>query len=198
MKRLELSLLLALIFCAAVSFLSVDEQYGQVRQNVLRLHILANSDSPEDQRLKLMVRDSLQEETDEIFGSCSTMEQARAAAEENSERLQQTAEQTLRKNGCSYPVSVSVEKCAFPTRTYGSITLPAGEYTALRVEIGTACGQNWWCVMFPAMCVTGRDGREELETVLTDTQLNLLEADGTQVRFLCVEWYHRLMELVAE
>ena len=91
-----------------------------------------------------------------------------------------------------------MEKCAFPTRTYGSITLPAGEYTALRVEIGTACGQNWWCVMFPAMCVTGRDGREELETVLTDTQLNLLEADGTQVRFLCVEWYRRLMELVAE
>jgi len=196
MKRLEISLLIALVFCAAVSFFSLNEEYDYIRENVLRLHILANSDSPEDQKIKLKVRDALQSETDSIFGECNDVDQALESAEHNSAKLQEVVERTLRMNGCGYPVAVRVEKSYFPTRTYNGVTMPAGMYNALRVEIGAAGGQNWWCVMFPAMCVTGRDSRAELETVLTEEQLSLLESDGYEVRFRCVEWYEQLREWI--
>lgn len=198
MKRLEISVLLALVFCAAVSFLTVNGEYDEVRDNVLRLHILANSDSPQDQELKLRVRDALQSETDGIFGDCDGIGQALESAECNKEKLKDIAEQTLRRNGCGYPVSVRVEKCYFPTRTYDGVTMPAGMYNALRVEIGKAQGQNWWCVMFPAMCVTGKNSREELESVLTEEQLGLLDAEGCEVRFRCVEWYERLCDWIRQ
>ena len=189
MKRLEISMLFALIFCALVSILALNGEYDQVRDSVLRLHILANSDSLYDQELKLKVRDALQAEVDEVFGGCENLEQAIFAAECNADTLRRTAEETLRASGCDYSVKISVEPTMFDTRTYDGITLPAGEYTALRVEIGEAKGRNWWCVMFPAMCVTGRDSRQELDAVLTDGQVSLLEADGYDIRFRCVEWY---------
>lgn len=194
MKRLEISVLFALIFCAVVSLLALNGEYDQVRDSVLRLHILANSDSLRDQELKLKVRDALQAEVDGVFGDCENIEQAISAAEANADILRTTAEETMRAEGCGYPVRVSVEETAFDTRTYDGITLPAGTYTALRVEIGEAQGRNWWCVMFPAMCVTGRDSRQELGAVLTDGQLSLLEADGYDIRFRCVEWYEALRE----
>ena len=193
MKRLEISLLMALIFCAAVSLFSINGQYAQVRSNVLRLHILANSDTLYDQELKLRVRDALQSQVDDIFIPCENISQAEAAARENIARLRCTAESTLREAGCGHSVSVSVEECWFPTRTYDGVTLPAGRYKALRVEIGEAKGRNWWCVMFPTMCASG-SGPEELETVLTDGQLSLLRGNGYELRFRCVEWYERLVE----
>lgn len=198
MKRLEISVFLALIFCVAVSLMSVGGQYDQVRSNVLRLHILANSDSLYDQELKLLVRDALQAQTDELFGCCTDITQAESAARDNADILRRTAEDALRSAGCLLPVSVSVEESFFPTRTYDGVTLPAGRYRALRVEIGAAQGHNWWCVMFPAMCVTGSGGPEELETVLTDTQISLLQGDGFEVRFKCVEWYERLREWITQ
>ena len=194
MKRLEISLILALIFCAVVSVLSVNGEYDGVRESVLRLHILANSDSLSDQELKLSVRDALQAEVDEVFAGCENIGQAMLAAEANADRLRMTAEDTLRAQGCDYPVAVSVERSYFNTRTYDGITLPAGEYNALRVEIGEAKGRNWWCVMFPAMCVTGRDAQTELETVLSDRQLKLLQADGYEVRLWCAEWLSGLLK----
>lgn len=192
MKRLEISVLMALIFCAVVSMLCVNGEYQEVRESVLRLHILANSDSLSDQELKLAVRDALQAQVDDIFAQCDDLEDAIAAAENNTELLRSVAEETLKAEGCDYPVTVSVERSYFDTRTYDSITLPAGEYNALRVEIGAAQGRNWWCVMFPAMCVTGNDAQAELETVLTDNQLELLRADGYEVRLWCVEWLSEL------
>jgi len=193
MKRLELSVLMAVIFCAVVSLLNVNAQYDEVRGSVLRLHILANSDALSDQELKLSVRDALQSQVDDIFAGCEDLEQAIAAAENNTGRLRAVAEDTLRSMGCDYPVSVTVERSYFTTRTYDGFTLPAGMYNALRVEIGAAQGRNWWCVMFPAMCVTGRDAQDELETVLTDHQLELLRADGYEVRLWCVEWITELL-----
>ncbi len=192
MKRIELSLLMAVIFCAVVSLLSINGEYDQVRGSVLRLHILANSDSLYDQELKLKVRDALQSEADAIFGHCEDLAQAEAAARAGSDRLRALAEQTLREAGCDYPVTVALEETWFSTRTYDGVTMPAGKYKALRVEIGAAQGRNWWCVMFPAMCVTGRDSLEELETVLTDGQIRLMQADGYDVRFKCVEWYEQV------
>ena len=87
-----------------------------------------------------------------------------------------------------------MERSRFDARTYDGFTLPAGEYTALRVEIGEAKGRNWWCVMFPAMCVTGRDAQNELETVLTGSQVELLRADGYDIRLWCVEWLDGLLK----
>lgn len=193
MKRLEISVLMALVFCAVLSLLSVGRECDAVRESVLRLHILANSDSLSDQELKLCVRDALQGRVDEVFAGCENLEQAIAAAETNADILKQTAEAALRSRGCDYPVSVTVERCRFNARTYDGFTLPAGEYNALRVEIGKAEGRNWWCVMFPAMCVTGNDARSELETVLTDSQLELLRADGYEVRLWCVDWLSELL-----
>ena len=192
MKRLEISVLMALIFCAVVSLLSINGEYQAVRESVLRLHVIANSDCLSDQELKLSVRDALQSHVDEIFSGCTDLEDAIAAAEASTGQLRAIAEETLRRQGCDLPVTVTLERSYFNTRTYGGITLPAGMYNALRVEIGAAQGRNWWCVMFPAMCVTGADPQAELETVLTDTQLELLRADGYEVRFWCVEWLSKL------
>lgn len=193
MKRFELSLLLALIFCAAVSLLAVNDEYDAVRENVLRLHVLANSDSQADQELKLRVRDAIQEHTDEVFSDCADIDEALAAAEKALPELEEAARQVIRDEGYDYSVTVALADSRFPTRTYGGVTLPAGHYNALRVVIGSGQGHNWWCVMFPALCLSDSRGEEELEAVLTDEQMELVTADSYDVRFRCVELYERLL-----
>ena len=102
--------------------------------------------------------------------------------------VEQVAERTLRKNGCDLPVTAALKKVKFNTRTYGNITLPAGEYDALQVEIGAAKGKNWWCVLFPSLCVPSSTN-VQMEDVLTQDELQVVEQSGYDVRFKVVEWY---------
>ncbi len=126
--------------------------FREISDNVLRLHVLANSDSQQDQALKLKVRDCVLEETNLILQDCANRTEAESRIASNMKRLSQVAVQCVAEEGYDYPVTVRMEDIYFPTRTYEGGSLPAGVYKALRVEIGKAEGQNWWCVLFPQLC----------------------------------------------
>lgn len=160
----------ALVLMMTVCICRFDARCDTVRKNVLRLHISANSDSAEDQALKLSVRDRLLELTDEVFADCKSESEAAEAARNAVALFRSEAEREITENGYSYPVTVEVSDVWFETREYESFTLPAGVYEAVRVVIGSGEGHNWWCVMFPAICLPA----------VTDSEGRLNEALGDQ------------------
>ena len=154
-------LLLAMLAAPLAGF---GQRCGQVREEVLRLHILANSDSEADQAVKLKVRDAVLEATGELFAGADGLAEARGAAEDSLALIEATARQVLAENGCpGMPVKAEVSRSRFGTREYGETVLPAGEYAAVRITLGEGAGQNWWCVMFPPLCVPAAAWAEEGE-----------------------------------
>jgi stage II sporulation protein R len=142
-----------IITIAASNFISVGERLDDLRGSVLRIHILANSDSREDQQLKLYVRDTLLKHSYELFGNCETLDGAVADAGKNLGKACEIAENAVRCKGYNYKVNAEITDMYFTERTYGKITMPAGKYKALRITIGEAKGHNWWCVMYPPLCI---------------------------------------------
>ena len=122
-------------------------------ESTFRLHILANSDSEHDQRIKYALRDYILADVGAVFAGCTDKGDAKALAERNLGYIEQKSGEFLRSIGCTEPVRCSVETCEFPTRVYADFTLPAGNYDALRIEIGEGAGKNWWCVLYPSVCV---------------------------------------------
>ena len=161
-----------------------------ISQKVLRLHIRANSDSETDQRLKLKVRDELLEETKDIFINCTSVTEAVKRTNDNLDFIQSTVNKIIKKNGFNYNCTVKTDKEYFETRKYESFTLPAGIYDALIIELGQGKGHNWWCVMFPAVCLSGCT--EDFDEVLTEEEKKLIEEDGYIVKFKIVEIYERI------
>jgi len=163
------------------SFIRDGRELDKLRNSVLRLHILANSDSQYDQSLKLMVRDALLENSGEIFGEASDFGEAKENAAQNLSLIENIAEEVLSENGCDMPAEAMITQMYFDERTYGDITMPAGEYTALRIEIGQAQGHNWWCVMYPPLCLPAACSyTEETEA---ETESEAVEADGEEEFF---------------
>ncbi|MCM1507025.1 MAG: stage II sporulation protein R [Ruminococcus flavefaciens] len=144
-------LFLAILLSNIGSFVSDGMALDGLRESVLRLHILAESDSDYDQNLKLKVRDALLESG--ILDGSENLEQAENTAREKLPEIIGLSEKTLRENGCNLPVSAEITETDFDERIYGDITMPAGRYKALRIEIGSAEGHNWWCVMYPPLCL---------------------------------------------
>lgn len=186
-KLLSINLLIFLLFLYV--FFSAYGYVSAVSTNlseaVFRLHVIANSDTIEDQELKLQVRDSLLNYMNDICSNCNTKEEAILIAKNHQSEFQKIAEQTINNNGYNYSVKINIDDFYFPTKNYGDISLPAGIYDALRVEIGEAKGQNWWCVMFPSLCfidissgVVDEEAKENLEenldkesySVISDTK----------------------------
>lgn len=192
MKRLIISIFMSFIFCFALSILSFGTQCEEIRNSVFRLHVLANSDSTQDQELKLKVRDRILRESEWMFGENTTLEEAVEKSEANIEFLESIAEDELLRCGYDYDVRISVENTYFNTRTYGNITLPAGNYTALRVIIGEGAGHNWWCVMFPPICVSPSTDSVAMEDILNKEQLDIVEGDGYELRFKIIEYFESL------
>ena len=139
--------------CAILTILPIHSE-GQIYDNVLRLHVLANSDSEDDQALKLSVRDAILADTAHLFADCKSRDEASAVVSENLPLLQMSAERAISEAGYSYPVRIELGEEEYPTRNYESACFPAGEYLSLRVLIGEGEGQNWWCVLFPPLCVS--------------------------------------------
>ncbi len=137
---------------------------GTVKDDVVRLHILANSNSPTDQEIKLKVRDALLETNASILNDNVTKENAKEHFENSKELLLKTAKKALKENGFNYGVKITLQEEYFETRQYGDLTFPAGQYTALKVVLGEGKGKNWWCVMFPPLCVPAADGIKTNET----------------------------------
>lgn len=195
-RKLELSLFCGLFIAVLLSITSFGASCGEIRQNVLRMHVIANSDSEADQTLKLQVRDAVLAEGKELFDGSLTAEQAENILDSDKERLRAAAESVIRENGYDYNVTVEIGKDFFTTRTYdGRVTLPAGEYEAVRVIIGEGKGQNWWCVMFPPLCLPAAEAEADIGDVLSDREERLVESDPKyEARFKIIEIFEKIAE----
>lgn len=193
-------LLFIYIFISAQGYVSAVS--SNLSQAVFRLHVLANSDSDEDQALKLKVRDALLDYMNELCANCSTKEEAITIAEEHKSDFQEIAEKTIADNGYDYSVKININNFYFPTKNYGDISLPAGFYDALRVEIGEAKGQNWWCVMFPSLCfidvssgIVDEEAKENLEENLETESYNIISESNSNSE---IKFKFKLIEFFAE
>ena len=167
LNRVELSIVIGLILTIFLtSFCSFAGACSNIRQDVIRLHVLANSDSEEDQALKLQVRDRVLEETEQLFLSAQDKAEAAELVKKNLPAIQSAAHQVVLENGYDYDVEVTFQNEYFTTREYDNFTLPAGRYDAVRVKIGAAQGHNWWCVMFPPLCIPAAESEQKVETVI--------------------------------
>ncbi len=190
-KRILIATFTIIGLYVLLGFLPIHSE-AAIYDNVLRLHVLANSDSSEDQALKLEVRDRILEETATLFKDCKSKDEAREAVESNLDKIREIAEQTVREAGYEYGVSVSLGEEEYPTKNYEECCFPAGEYLSLRVMIGEAEGENWWCVLFPPLCIDAAGESREVfaEVGLTDEQYSFItETDNPKykVRFKLLE-----------
>lgn len=167
-----------------------------VREDVVRLHILANSDSEKDQNIKLKIRDALLEKNTLILSDGVNQDNAVEYFELSKDELLETARDVLRENGFDYEVKISLEKEFFETREYGELIFPAGEYTALKIILGEGKGENWWCVMFPPLCVPAADDIEvknNTEDYLTESGNEIVNGGKKYViKFKLLEVYEEL------
>ena len=192
LRRWELALLLGLALAALLGA-RLDGTQGALADKVLRLHVLANSDSQADQALKLRVRDAVLERAEGLLAGAGDRAEAEALLAARLPDLAAAGADAVGAAGYGYPVTVSLEdSCWFPTRVYEDFALPAGRYTALRVEIGAGAGRNWWCVVFPPLCL-GSVSETAEETAaqagLTEREVALLAGgEGEyQIKFRAVE-----------
>jgi len=194
----EAALLLAFGLTLTAGVWSSASQSALAGQ-VLRLHVVANSDSETDQTLKLAVRDTVLAQATPLLDGLTDPQTAEAALVPHLEELAQAGQSVLTRAGCTHDVSVSIENLWFPTRSYDSFSLPAGSYRALRVVIGDGAGQNWWCVVFPPLCLASVS--EEVvdaaaEAGLSDGQIALITGqDGQYVlKFKFIEWWEEFLQ----
>lgn len=180
---------------------------NDISNSVFRLHVIANSDSKEDQTLKFKVRDALIIYMNSICEDISSKEEAIQLANENKSIFYDIAKQVISENGFNYDVNIEIGNFSFPTKTYGDITLPSGFYDALKVEIGNASGQNWWCVMFPSLCfvdisngIVPEGSKENLEANLNKEDYNLISSDNMeyQLKFKLVELFENAKIIMAK
>ena len=172
---------LLFIYTSICAFSYAEYISTDISNSVFRLHVLANSDSKEDQNLKYKVRDNLLNYMNSICNNCSNKEEAINLVEKNKNNFKQIALDTIHNEGYNYEVNINIGNFEFPTKTYGDISLPSGSYDALRVEIGEAKGQNWWCVMFPPLCfvdvssgIVPEESKELLNENLTDEEFSIV------------------------
>lgn len=194
--RIEASVLVALILTSAFSVVSFSKECDNIREKMLRMHVIANSDSDEDQALKLKVRDAVLSCGKELFDGSVTAEQAKEKITPHIEKLEKAALNIIYQEGYDYTVKVTVEEEYFDTRIYdGSVTLPAGTYTAVKVIIGEGKGHNWWCVMFPPMCLPAASAECEVSDVLNSKEADIVTNNKKyKVRFKLVELYERYIK----
>lgn len=194
LKRVEIVLMVAAALVLMSGALALQTQ-DQLADKVVRLHVLANSDSEEDQALKLRVRDRVLERATELLEQSADRQEAEALLRGNLLELENLAAEEIAAAGYDYPVTAELTDTTFPTREYDGFTLPAGEYLALRIVIGEGAGQNWWCVVFPPLCTTASADvpASALAAGLTQEDVNLItEEPGYVLKFKTVELWERL------
>ena len=195
-----IALVVSVVFTFVISFSAFAAESASIRAKTLRLHILANSDSTEDQALKLAVRDRIITETGALFSGGSTREDAKEQIAGRLSEIQRIAIEEIQARGYDYSVNIEMVNMFFTTRTYDGVTLPAGKYDALRVVIGAGVGQNWWCVLYPPLCLPAAAGDaaggardDALAEVLDEKERGVVESSPKyEVRFKVVEWWERL------
>ena len=192
-KKWEIALLAAILIAIFVG--SVSSRQTELSENLIRLHVVANSDSEEDQALKLSVRDGILEELEEILKGCNDKAEAEALISRNIDALTQAASEAIFEKSEYFTVTASITEEVFPTVEYDTFTLPAGEYSSLRVVIGEGEGQNWWCVVFPPLCLSiAEDTLSYEEMGLSDETFSTIseESGGYVVKFKLLEWISQI------
>lgn len=200
LKMIFILTILLFIYTTICAFSYAQNISTDIASSVFRLHVLANSNSQKDQDLKYKVRDNLLQYMTEICKNCNSKQEAINLVEQNKNTFKQIALDTIKNEGYSYNVNISIGNFEFPTKEYGDIALPAGFYDALRVEIGEAKGQNWWCVMFPPLCfvdissgVVPEESKEQLEDSLTEEEFALVSNHSDsqiQFKFKLLEFFN--------
>ena len=197
LKYWELALLAALVLSLLWGVWSLHAQ-DALGEKMIRLHVIANSDTAEDQTLKLQVRDRVLAEATEILKSSADMKEAQEKLTEALPELEKAAAEEIRDRGYAYPVSARLEETEFPTKHYDGFALPSGEYTALRLLIGEARGQNWWCVVYPPLCTAAASDLEETAIASgmdgQDISLMTEENTGYTLKFRSLELWENFRQ----
>lgn len=191
---------------------TITERESRIQQGIakeiLRFHVIANSDSNEDQALKLQVKDAVTQALKPKLDDANDITEARNILTEELGNLEELSNNIIKENGFTYTASASIEKGYFPLKVYGDLALPPGEYEAVRIELGSASGKNWWCIMFPPLCfvdttynVIPESSKEELKYVLTEEEYDSLfsekkdkEKVKVKVSFKLFSWLDKLVE----
>lgn len=190
--RIRLSLLFGLLCAMLLSMTSFEAVCDDLRENVLRLHIIANSDSTEDQNLKLKIRDEILKQTGAAFVDANCLDAAEAEAEKRLSQFTEIANKVIKENGFDYKAEVYLGDSYFETREYDTFTLPAGNYRSLIIKLGEAKGKNWWCVVFPSVCVPAA-AEQDLRTSVNDESATVAEqSDRYIIKFKTVEIYEKI------
>ena len=203
MKKYLLLLIVSVSFLLLSAYSYVNAVSNNLAVSVFRLHVLANSDSEEVQNLKYKVRDSLIEYMNTLTNNMNTKDEVIQIAKEHIQDFKNIAQNVVKENGYDYEVNIEIGNFSFPTKTYGDISFPSGFYDALKVEIGKAEGQNWWCVMFPPLCfvdvtsgVVPEESKENLEENLGDEEYSIIsdtEENGfTSIKFKIIEFFESI------
>ncbi len=180
------------------SLAGFDVNCQKLRDNVLRLHIVANSNSKEDQALKLKIRDEMLRESNTLFETDTDLSNALKTAGANLGNYEKIANRVIAENGFSYKANAKIGKSFFETRVYEDFTLPAGEYDALIIEIGESKGKNWWCVIFPGVCVP-TDNDAELSDSVGEKSAKIAENPKPyKIRFKTVEIYEKIKRKIKD
>ena len=201
-KRFLIVLLLFtfFVFVSALSYVNAISE--NISASVFRLHVIANSDDKEDQELKYKVRDAVIEYMNDIAKDCTSKEEVIDLAYKYQDEFKEISKKVIEENGYDYDVNINIGNFEFPTKNYGDISLPAGYYDALRIEIGKAQGQNWWCVMFPPLCfvdvtsgVVPDESKEIMQNNLNDEEYSLIsdtESTDIKFKFSLVEFFQNI------
>lgn len=178
----------------------IDQASESYKEKLIRFHVIANSDTDEDQELKLKVRDGIIKYLEPKLAKSSSIKESESIIKNEYENLEKISKDIILKNGYNYDVQIGIQYSTFPTKQYSSIVLPAGEYKALKVVIGEGKGKNWWCVMFPPLCFVDKENGvidkstdEKLKKALTEDEYNLIvqkdekKVSRVEIKFKIVE-----------
>ena len=202
LKRFLVLIILFSIYVFICAFSYVNAVSANISSSVFRLHVIANSDSAEDQNLKYLVRDALIDYMNSVSKNSNSKDEAISIAYQHKSDFYKIAKKVINDNGYDYNVNISIGNFTFPTKNYGDISLPAGYYDALKVEIGNASGQNWWCVMFPPLCfvdistgIVPEDSKETIKDSLHTEEYNLINSAQTadvKFKFKLLEFFQNI------
>ena len=172
-----------------------------IASNIIRFHVRAESDSKEDQWLKLQVKEAVLAYISPVLSKSQSVDESRQLLYNESENIRNVAAATLRSLGDESDVNVYFENCYFPMKTYGDMTFPPGEYEAFRVDIGEAQGKNWWCVLYPPLCFVDavygevpEESKEELKGVLTEEEYSMVSGENVKFRFKYLKIFNRIIK----
>lgn len=196
-KKWEMALLLGL--CAALIWGAwAAQRQDALARKMIRLHVIANSDSDADQALKLKVRDKVLDFTTNVLQRSENMEDAQRQLQDALGRIENIARREIVEQGYEYPVTAQLTSAEFPLKEYDGFSLPAGEYTALRLVIGDGAGRNWWCVVYPPLCMTAASdvAQTGIACGMEQEDMSLMqeEDEGYQIKFRCVELWEQLRQ----